>query len=76
MTTAHILLVEDEVKLARFLELELGSEGYRLSVAHDGSHGVFVPALLSDGLERVTKSVESYTLPMDFQFLEYLGCFL
>jgi DNA-binding response OmpR family regulator len=32
---AHILLVEDEVKLARFIELELGSEGYRVSVAHD-----------------------------------------
>lgn len=40
MTTAHILLVEDEVKLARFLELELGSEGYRLSVAHDGIEGL------------------------------------
>ena len=40
MTTAHILLVEDEVKLARFLELELGSEGYRLTVAHDGIEGL------------------------------------
>lgn len=38
--TAHILLVEDEVKLARFLELELSSEGYRLSVAHDGIEGL------------------------------------
>jgi hypothetical protein len=28
--TAHILLVEDEIKLARFIELELGSEGYRV----------------------------------------------
>jgi DNA-binding response OmpR family regulator len=34
--SAHILLVEDEVKLARFIELELDSEGYRISVAHDG----------------------------------------
>jgi DNA-binding response OmpR family regulator len=40
MTAAHILLVEDEIKLARFLELELGSEGYRLSVAHDGIEGL------------------------------------
>jgi DNA-binding response OmpR family regulator len=38
--TAHILLVEDEVKLARFIELELGSEGYRVSVAHDGMSGL------------------------------------
>jgi DNA-binding response OmpR family regulator len=37
---AHILLVEDEVKLARFIELELGSEGYRVSVAHDGMTGL------------------------------------
>jgi DNA-binding response OmpR family regulator len=38
--TAHILLVEDEVKLARFLELELTSEGYQVSVAHDGMDGL------------------------------------
>lgn len=38
--TAHILLVEDEVKLARFVELELSSEGYRVSVAHDGMSGL------------------------------------
>ncbi len=38
--TAHILLVEDEVKLARFIELELESEGYRVSVAHDGMTGL------------------------------------
>jgi DNA-binding response OmpR family regulator len=36
MSTSHILLVEDEVKLARFIELELTSEGYQISVAHDG----------------------------------------
>jgi DNA-binding response OmpR family regulator len=40
MMTAHILLVEDEVKLARFVELELSSEGYRISVAHDGMTGL------------------------------------
>jgi DNA-binding response OmpR family regulator len=38
--TAHILLVEDEVKLARFVELELSSEGYKVSVAHDGMAGL------------------------------------
>ena len=37
---AHILLVEDEVKLARFVELELSSEGYHTSVAHDGIAGL------------------------------------
>ena len=38
--TAHILLVEDEVKLAKFIELELSYEGYRLTVAHDGLAGL------------------------------------
>ena len=38
--TAHILLVEDEVKLAKFIELELTYEGYRLTVAHDGMAGL------------------------------------
>lgn len=38
--TAHILLVEDEVKLARFIELELGYEGYQVSVANDGLSGI------------------------------------
>jgi DNA-binding response OmpR family regulator len=37
---AHILLVEDEVKLARFIELELTSEGYQVTVAHDGMEGL------------------------------------
>ncbi|WP_373544316.1 response regulator transcription factor [Chamaesiphon sp.] len=40
MTAQHILLVEDEIKLARFIELELESEGYRVSVAHDGMTGL------------------------------------
>lgn len=41
MTTAnHILLVEDEVRLARFIELELSSEGYHISIAHDGMTGL------------------------------------
>ncbi|MDJ0675793.1 MAG: response regulator transcription factor [Calothrix sp. MO_167.B42] len=38
--TAHILLVEDETKLARFVEIELMSEGYQVSVAHDGITGL------------------------------------
>jgi DNA-binding response OmpR family regulator len=40
MTGQQILLVEDEIKLARFIELELESEGYRVSVAHDGMSGL------------------------------------
>jgi DNA-binding response OmpR family regulator len=40
MTAQHILLVEDELKLARFIELELESEGYRVTVAHDGMSGL------------------------------------
>lgn len=38
--TAHILVVEDEVKLARFIELELSYKGYHVSVAHDGVTGL------------------------------------
>lgn len=38
--TAHILVVEDEVKLARFIELELSYEGYHVSIAHDGVTGL------------------------------------
>ncbi len=37
---AHILLVEDETKLARFIELELSCEGYQIRVAHDGLTGL------------------------------------
>ncbi|HEY9815554.1 MAG TPA: response regulator transcription factor [Candidatus Obscuribacterales bacterium] len=36
----HILVVEDETKLARFIELELGYEGYDITVAHDGLAGL------------------------------------
>lgn len=38
--TANILLVEDEERLARFIELELSSEGYNINVAHDGLTGL------------------------------------
>jgi two-component system response regulator ArlR len=36
----RILVVEDEIKLARFLELELRHEGYEVLVAHDGREGL------------------------------------
>lgn len=36
----HILLVEDEVKLAQFIELELSGEGYQVKVVHDGLGGL------------------------------------
>lgn len=39
---AHILLIEDEVKLAKFVELELGFEGYQVSVANDGLTGLTI----------------------------------
>ncbi len=48
--TAHILVVEDEVKLARFVELELSSEGYRVSVAYDGIEGLTLARDLSPDL--------------------------
>lgn len=38
--TAHILVVEDELKLARFIELELSYEGYQVTLAHDGFTGL------------------------------------
>ena len=34
-----VLIVEDEVKIARFLELELKYEGYAVEVVHDGRSG-------------------------------------
>ncbi|MCR6546420.1 response regulator transcription factor [Dehalobacterium formicoaceticum] len=34
-----ILIIEDEVKIARFLELELSHEGYEVDVAHEGRIG-------------------------------------
>ncbi|NEO10115.1 MAG: response regulator transcription factor [Moorea sp. SIO1F2] len=38
--THHILVVEDETKLAQFIELELKYEGYEVSVASDGLAGL------------------------------------
>ncbi|MCR5639730.1 MAG: response regulator transcription factor [Lachnospiraceae bacterium] len=37
---AHVLIVEDEEKLARFIELELQHEGYEVSKAFDGRTGL------------------------------------
>lgn len=36
----HVLVIEDTEKLARFVELELGYEGYHVSVALDGAEGM------------------------------------
>ncbi|NEP39838.1 MAG: response regulator transcription factor, partial [Okeania sp. SIO2H7] len=38
--SAHILVIEDEIKLAQFIELELKYEGYRVTVANDGFTGM------------------------------------
>ena len=40
MERKKILLIEDEVKLARFVELELKYEGYDVTVCHDGREGM------------------------------------
>jgi DNA-binding response OmpR family regulator len=37
--TTHVLLIEDEVKMARLLELDLNDAGYRVTVAHNGLTG-------------------------------------
>lgn len=37
-----ILVIEDEQKLAKFLELELQYEGYEVIVAHDGMRGLTI----------------------------------
>ena len=39
MSKGKILVVEDEVSLARFIELELKHEGYQVFVAYDGRNG-------------------------------------
>lgn len=38
--TANIVIVEDEEKLARFIEMELTCEGYQVTVANDGLSGL------------------------------------
>ncbi|WP_415354718.1 response regulator transcription factor [Leptolyngbya sp. FACHB-1624] len=50
MSIPHILIVEDEVQLARFIALELESEGYQVSVAHDGMNGLMLAREISPDL--------------------------
>ena len=38
--SAKILVIEDEMKIARFIELELKHEGYFVELAHDGRMGL------------------------------------
>ncbi len=38
--TIKILLIEDDIKLAQFVEMELTCEGYQVSMAHDGLDGL------------------------------------
>lgn len=40
MNNQRILIIEDEIKIARFLELELKHEGYEVDQAHDGRKGL------------------------------------
>ena len=40
MMNSHILIVEDEAKLAQFIKLELEYEGYQVTVAPDGLTGL------------------------------------
>jgi len=40
MSGQKILIIEDEVKIARFLELELKYEGYMVAQCHDGREGL------------------------------------
>lgn len=40
MPNKRILLIEDEVKIARFVQLELEHEGYHVEQAHDGRAGL------------------------------------
>ncbi|MCB2306284.1 response regulator transcription factor [Clostridium estertheticum] len=40
MNGQKILIIEDEIKIARFLELELKYEGYIVSQSHDGREGL------------------------------------
>lgn len=40
MSSQKLLIIEDEVKIARFLELELSHEGYSVDQSHDGREGL------------------------------------
>lgn len=36
----NILIIEDEIKIARFVEMELNYEGYKVTKVHDGRQGL------------------------------------
>lgn len=40
LASAHVLLVDDDVELVELLRAYLASDGFRVSVAHDGESGV------------------------------------
>jgi DNA-binding response OmpR family regulator len=40
MSGQRILIIEDEIKIARFVELELKHEGYAVEQSHDGREGL------------------------------------
>lgn len=46
MERKKVILIEDEVKLARFVELELRYKGYDVTVCHDGREGL---QMVTDG---------------------------
>lgn len=40
MDKSNILIIEDEAKIARFIQLELQYEGYNVEICHDGREGL------------------------------------
>ncbi|OCS88766.1 DNA-binding response regulator [Caryophanon tenue] len=42
MKVQHILVVEDDKSIARFVELELKFEGFKVTVVHDGREGLMM----------------------------------
>lgn len=77
MGMQRILIVEDEVKIARFLELELKYEGYEVEQCHDGRSGlekaltgnfdlvlldIMLPSM--NGIEVLRKIKQSLDLPV------------
>jgi len=77
MDAKKILVIEDEIKLARFVELELTHEGYAVDVAYDGVSGfemfnadkydlILLDLMLpgTDGLELTRKVRESSDVPI------------
>jgi two-component system response regulator MprA len=40
VSSLKILIIEDDVNIARLIELELGYEGYQVAVAHEGNQGL------------------------------------